>query len=338
MVAAEEVIFPSQSNRPDDIFSQIVIPEQASVLQTSHHVVPSGIGIRDGFPDLGIGAVLDSFRFHPHSHGIHDRSGQFPALRLPLVVRQARLIAAVFNPVNMLYLGQAMFGHLPVFIQSLFKMTADMHQAVEQPHVGVGPEGCLIACKTVALKITLEVILICQGFDDCSGTRSLIVMEDDQSLHDRPYHPQVFLVGPVLFLVDDRNSGFVRLYIVAGKDFLLELLIQRPEQLHRLFEPSVQRTFRKAFHPKMPVLLYLPVERDVIFILLKQYLGKQAGVGDALVDGHQRHGGNLHAFLPCGRKPGAVLERIFGTDDFLDIEHPRFVLDHFGYLFANPTI
>lgn len=31
----------------------------------------------------------------------------------------------------MLYLGQTMFGHLPVFIQSLFKMTADMHQAVE---------------------------------------------------------------------------------------------------------------------------------------------------------------------------------------------------------------
>ena len=126
-------------------------------------------------------------------------------------------------------------------------------------------------------------------------------MEDDQFLHDRPYHPQVFLVSLVLFPVDDRNSGFVRLYIVAGKDFLLELLIQRPEQLHRFLEPSVQRTFRKAFHPKMPVLLYLTVERDMVFILLKQYLGKQAGVGNALVDGHQRHGGNLHAFLPLGR-------------------------------------
>ena len=90
MVVAEEVIFPSQSNRPDDIFSQIVIPKQASVLQTSHHVVPSGIGIRDGFPNLGIGAVLDSFRFHPHSHGIHDRSGQFLVLRFPLA-RQAAL-------------------------------------------------------------------------------------------------------------------------------------------------------------------------------------------------------------------------------------------------------
>ena len=73
MVAAEEVIFPSQSYRPDDIFSQIVIPKQASVLQASHHVAPSGIGIRDGFPGLGVGTVLDTFRFHPHLHGVEMR-------------------------------------------------------------------------------------------------------------------------------------------------------------------------------------------------------------------------------------------------------------------------
>lgn len=49
------------------------------------------------------------------------------------------------------------------------KMTTYMHQTVEQPHVGVGLEGCFITCKTVTLKISLEVILICQGFDDRSG-------------------------------------------------------------------------------------------------------------------------------------------------------------------------
>ena len=163
-------------------------------------------------------------------------------------------------------------------------------------------------------------------------------MEDDQFLHDRPYHPQVFLVSLVLFPVDDRNSGFVRLYIVAGKDFLLELFIQRPEQLHRFLEPSIQCAFRKTFHPEMTVLLYLPVERDVIFILLKQYLGKQAGVGDALVDGHRRHGGNLHAFLPRGRKLGAVLESVFGTDNFLDVKHARLMFDDFCYLFAYSTV
>ena len=69
----------------------------------------------------------------------------------------------------MLYLSQCMLGHLPVFIQSLLKMTTYMHQTVEQPHVGVGLEGCFITCKTVTLKISLEVILICQGFDDRSG-------------------------------------------------------------------------------------------------------------------------------------------------------------------------
>ena len=45
---------------------------------------------------------------------------------------------------------------------------------------------------------------------------------------------------------------------------------------------------------------YLTVERDVVFILLKQYFGKQAGISDALVNRHQRHGGNLHSFLSPG--------------------------------------
>lgn len=101
-------------------------------------------------------------------------------------------------------------------------------------------------------------------------------MENDQFLHDRPYHPQVFLVSLVLFPVDDRDGGFVRLYIVAGKDFLLEPLIQGAEQLHRFLEPSVQCAFRKAFHPKMPVLLYLTVERDMV-IHTSEAVSRQVG-------------------------------------------------------------
>ena len=47
-------------------------------------------------------------------------------------------------------------------------------------------------------------------------------MEDDQPFHHRPDHPEVFLVGPVLSLVDDRDGGLVRLRIVTGKDLPLE--------------------------------------------------------------------------------------------------------------------
>ena len=87
----------------------------------------------------------------------------------------------------------------------------------------------------------------------------------------------------------------------------------------------------------MPVLLYLTVERDVVFILLKQYLGKQAGISDAL-NRHQRHGSYLYPLLSGRRKPGAVLEGIFGTDNFLDVKHARLVFDDFCYLFAYPTV
>ena len=163
-------------------------------------------------------------------------------------------------------------------------------------------------------------------------------MEDDQFFHDRPDHPEVFLFRLVLSSVDDRDGGLVRLHIVAREDLFLKRLIQGLQQFYRLLEPSVQRAFRKAFQPEMPVLPYLTVERDVVFILLKQYLGKQAGISDALVNRHQRHGGNLHSFLSSRRKHGAVLECIFGTDDFLDVKHPRLVFDDFCYLFAYSTV
>ena len=86
MIAAEKVIFPSQGNRPDDIFCQIVIPKQTVVLQAFHHVVPSGIGIRDGFPNLRAKAVFDAFRFHPHLHGLHDWPGQLLTLQPALII------------------------------------------------------------------------------------------------------------------------------------------------------------------------------------------------------------------------------------------------------------
>ena len=52
VVAAEEVILSAQRDGADDIFCQVIVPQQASVFQTPHHVVPSGIGICDGFAGL----------------------------------------------------------------------------------------------------------------------------------------------------------------------------------------------------------------------------------------------------------------------------------------------
>lgn len=132
---------------------QVASREQTTDILTAEEIIlPSQSYRRMAFPAWELGLYLmPSVSIHTFMAPMTGPA-KFPAFRLLFIVRQARFIAAVFNPVNILYLGQAMFGHLPFFIQGLFKMTADMHQAVEQPHVGVGPESCLIACKTIALK------------------------------------------------------------------------------------------------------------------------------------------------------------------------------------------
>ena len=75
VVAAEEIILASQRDGPDNIFRQVVVPKQASVFQASHHVAPSGVGIRDSFAGLRPGTVPDAFRFHPCLHGSRARAG-----------------------------------------------------------------------------------------------------------------------------------------------------------------------------------------------------------------------------------------------------------------------
>ena len=128
MITTEEIILSSQSDGPDCILRQIVVPKQASVLQTSHHVLPSCIGIGDGFTDLGTETILDTFRFHPCFHGLHNGSSQFLTFRPTLIIRHPCLIAAVLNPVYMLYLSQPIFSRFPVLVKGLSKMTADMYQ------------------------------------------------------------------------------------------------------------------------------------------------------------------------------------------------------------------
>lgn len=109
VVAAKEVIFSSQSNQLDNIFSQIVIPipKQAFAFQTFYHVVPSCIDVRNGFSGLEVGTVPDTFGFHPHLHGTYDRSGQFPAFHLHSSYDRPTLS----QQCSTLCMGLIMFGH-----------------------------------------------------------------------------------------------------------------------------------------------------------------------------------------------------------------------------------
>lgn len=68
----------------------------------------------------------------------------------------------------------------------------------------------------------------------------------------------------------------------------------------------------------------------MIFILLKQYFGKQTRVSYKLVNWCLRHGGYIYTFLSGRRKLCVVLEySVIGTDNFLDVKHPLLILTTF---------
>ena len=73
----------------------------------------------------------------------------------------------------------------------------------------------------------------------------------------------------------------------------------------------------------------------MVLVLLEQDVGQQAGAGDALVDGQQRHRGYQHALLPLGSLGGVVLQPPLFADDLLDVELAGLVLDHAGHFLAD---
>ena len=48
MVAAEEIVLPAQRDGAYLILGEVVVKQQSSVIEVSHHVVPPGIGVSDG--------------------------------------------------------------------------------------------------------------------------------------------------------------------------------------------------------------------------------------------------------------------------------------------------
>ena len=58
------------------ILSKIIIKQESSVIEISHLVVPSGIGIGDGLASQCALAVFHALCFHPQFHGLHDGLGQ----------------------------------------------------------------------------------------------------------------------------------------------------------------------------------------------------------------------------------------------------------------------
>ena len=73
VVTAEHIVFPSERYGPDLVLGKVVVKQQLSVVEYTHHLLPSGIGVGHGLACQGAFAVPQSLGLHPLLHLFHDR-------------------------------------------------------------------------------------------------------------------------------------------------------------------------------------------------------------------------------------------------------------------------
>lgn len=71
MVAAEHVVLSPERDGPDLVLGKVVVKQQPSVIEDTHHLVPAGVGIGDGLACQRAFAVSRPFGLHPFLHFLH---------------------------------------------------------------------------------------------------------------------------------------------------------------------------------------------------------------------------------------------------------------------------
>lgn len=127
---------------------------------------------------------------------------------------------------------------------------AYMDHAEYKAHDGTRPVGRCIACKAIALEISLKTIQVSLGLYHIPGPGAVVVKECDQPFHDRPAHPKIFPFGRMLVVVYHGDGGLVGLDIMAAEHLGDKHVVERFEKLHRPLVP--QLTMVASFRPIMP--------------------------------------------------------------------------------------
>lgn len=113
---------------------------------------------------------------------------------------------------------------------------------------------------------------------------TLMVVEEDQGLYDRPCQPHVALHRPPLLAVDDRDGALVGLQVVKRQHVIPQAVVHRPHQVGHAVEPALNG-WLPEFDAQPLVHPNLAVERQVVGILSDDELGEQRCAGIALGEG-----------------------------------------------------
>ena len=212
VVAAEEIVLPAESKRPDGILDEVVVDVDPAVIHIARQTGKKTVGIGKGLSepaleqDLCIG-FLEPLLEHPDC-GI----GYLTALFLTLFRAQAFIVRIALHLVQFSYEEYALHGKPFVLFQRVDELSPDMRPAAVHgyPRHLFKLVICLIA---VALHVTPVSTQDFTG--DVMATAAPVIPEHDIPCDSVPDVPLVTLSGLVFLVIDYRYHALVDLDVFA---------------------------------------------------------------------------------------------------------------------------
>jgi len=140
-------------------------------------------------------------------------------------------------------------------------------------------------------------------------------------------YPDAGFTRPVTFLVQHRHRRVVGVDRFGRQDHRNHQLIQRQNQFGRCRQPPAGRRTRDHV-PAAAQDVLLPIQRQVVAVLVGDHLGQQARAGQTLLDRLSRLAGGLDV-------PLALAAGICRADVLDHVEFGRFVFELLAGLLAD---
>ncbi len=241
VIAAEQIVLPSDGEGPDAVLNHVVVYLVAPVGDVKRQLLQDLVCIRDGFFHQRLRRALEQVHLHPGLElpdlgiGLLLAEG-LPALMVRPLVRLVQRIGFTLHVIELPDVEEGLVRKLLILLARLEELASGMRPTA-QKQFPFHPLEVLIYAVAVALDGSLEVFQ--QSHRHAGAPGAVLIEEEPVFRHHVQDAPYVSLNGTVLLVVDHRQRALVHLYIIAGQDMVPEQVVYRFELPDYCLEPVV---------------------------------------------------------------------------------------------------
>ena len=212
VVAAEEIVLPAESKRPDGILDEVVVDVDPAVVHVARQTGKKTVGIGKGLSEPALGQDLCIGFLDPFLEHQDCRIGYLPALFLTLFRAQAFIVRIALHLVHLPYEEYALHGKPFVLFQRVDELSPDMHPAAMHGYPG---HLFKLVIRLIAVALHVTPVSTQDFTGDVMATAAPVIEEHDIICDSVPDAPLVTLSSLVFLVVDYRYHALVDLDVFA---------------------------------------------------------------------------------------------------------------------------